>query len=355
MQHARAFRRQYWGRTAVALLCRIAAAIIAATAVSALSGEVHAEPASLQTLAVLPFEIEDTSGEVGPANRHDAMLSRTTTLVRDEIAAAQLYRVVPGNLTEQAVAAVNSGTHLRRCNGCEIDIAKRVDARYVLIGWIYKVSTLVLTLHVDIKDVETGKPVYARVFDFRGDNERAYAHAAKTLVRSLKEESAARSASMRPLAGTGPPQESTAPIKIAVFDFELEDFSAAGVTVPGPNETKYLAQATEEARRALAQSGRYSIVSTAGADLAAAQGHGLRNCRGCDAEIAAKLGADQDMIGVVTKISMTEYTVTVQVSDARKGTVIKTFTTGLRMGAGYSWVRGVTWLMKNRVLAARAP
>ena len=161
-------------------------AIIAATAICARSDRAYADPASLQTLAVLPFEIEDTSGEVGPADRHDAMLSRTTALVRDELAAAQLYRVVPGNLTDEAVAAVNSGTFLRRCNGCEIDIAKRLGARYVLIGWIYKVSTLVLTLHIDIKDVTTGKPVYARVFDFRGDNERAYAHAAKTLVRSLK-------------------------------------------------------------------------------------------------------------------------------------------------------------------------
>jgi Na+/glutamate symporter len=26
-----------------------------------------------------------------------------------------------------------------------------------------------------------------------------------------------------------------------------------------------------------------------------------------------------------------------------------------RMGADYSWVRGVTWLMQNRVLASRAP
>jgi hypothetical protein len=116
------------------------------------------------------------------------MLSRTTSLLRDEIAAAGLYRVVPGAITDAAVAAANSGTYLRRCNGCEIDIAKRLGARYVLIGWIYKVSRLILTLHIDIKDVTTGKPVYARVFDFRGDNERAYAHAAKTLVRSLADE-----------------------------------------------------------------------------------------------------------------------------------------------------------------------
>ena len=125
----------------------------------------------------------------------------------------------------------------------------------------------------------------------------------------------------------GAPQQRSAPIKIAVFDFELEDFSAAGTTVPGLMETKYLLEATEEAKRMLAESGRYSIVNTAGADLAAAQERGLRNCGGCDAAIAAKLGADEDMIGVVTKISMTEYTVTVQVSDARTGAVIETFTT----------------------------
>jgi len=186
MRNARAISRLRHTRVVSAPLLAIALAIAAATAIGSWSERAHAEPASLQTLAVLPFEIEDTSGEVGPANRHDAMLSRTTALVRDQIAAAQLYSVVPGNLTEQAVAAVNSGTFLRRCNGCEIDIAKRLGARYVLIGWIYKVSTLILTLHIDIKDVTTGKPVYARVFDFRGDNERAYTHAAKTLVRSLK-------------------------------------------------------------------------------------------------------------------------------------------------------------------------
>ena len=58
-------------------------------------------------------------------------------------------------------------------------------------------------------------------------------------------------------------QQAAAPIKIAVFDFELEDRSAAGDTGASPVETKYLAQATEEAKRALAASGRYSIVDTA--------------------------------------------------------------------------------------------
>jgi uncharacterized protein DUF2380 len=149
------------------------------------------------------------------------------------------------------------------------------------------------------------------------------------------------------------PVASTAPIKIAVFAFELEDFSAAKEQGSSPNETAYLAQATEEARQLLLQSGRYSLIDTAAADIGAAKGQGLRNCGGCESAIAMKLGADQALIGVVTKISMMEYVVQFQVRDARKGAVISHFSTDLRMGAHDSWFRGVRWLMKNRMLASK--
>jgi len=154
-------------------------------------------------------------------------------------------------------------------------------------------------------------------------------------------------------AGDDVPVASTAPVKIAVFAFELEDFSAAGKEGPGPVETSSLAQSTEEAKQQLLQSGRYGLIDTAGADVGAASEHGLRNCRGCEAAIAMKLGADQALIGVVTKISMTEYVVTIRVTDARKAEPVSNFTTGLRMGATDSWSRGVRWLMKNRMLASK--
>ena len=143
-----------------------------------------------------------------------------------------------------------------------------------------------------------------------------------------------------------------APIKIAVFPFELEEFSAAGEQGSSPDESSYLTQSTEEAKQQLLQSGRYGLIDTAGADIAAAKGQGLRNCGGCEAPIALQFGADQALIGVVTKISMTEYVVQIQVRDARNGEVISKFSTGLRMGANDSWSRGVRSLMKNAMLAS---
>jgi predicted kinase len=59
--------------------------------------------------------------------------------------------------------------------------------------------------------------------------------------------------------------QATFPIKIAVFEFELEDFSAAGQTKSVP-ETSHLAQATDEAEQQLRASGRYTVIDAVHSD-----------------------------------------------------------------------------------------
>jgi len=145
------------------------------------------------------------------------------------------------------------------------------------------------------------------------------------------------------------PAASSGPIKVAVFPFELEDFSAAAEGGSAPNEAAALTQSMEEAKRLLNKSGRYTVVDTAGANVPAKDG--LRNCGGCEGPVAAKLGADEALLGVVTKVSMTEYRIQLQVRDAHDGRVLATYRTDLRMGADYAWSRGVRWLMENQVLS----
>ncbi len=79
----------------------------------------------------------------------------------------------------------------------------------------------------------------------------------------------------------------------------------------------------------------------------------MHSCSGCVGPITKKLGADQAVIGTVTRISRTEYTMLIQVFDAATGEPVSRYFTGLRMGADYSWPRGAKWLMKNRVLAKK--
>ncbi len=136
-------------------------------------------------LAVLPFEINDTSGEIGSPNRHEVLLAHLTRFVGERISALGTFDVLDQARVDAAVAAVNPGTYLRGCNGCELDIAKRVGADRVMIGWLFKMSTLVLSLHVVVKDVPTGTIVYAKTFDFRGDNETAWKRAADYMVEFI--------------------------------------------------------------------------------------------------------------------------------------------------------------------------
>jgi hypothetical protein len=143
-------------------------------------------------------------------------------------------------------------------------------------------------------------------------------------------------------------------VKIAVFDFELDDRSA-GRDIIGEDaiDTENLIASTEQARRMLSASGRYSIVDTSAAAGEVTSAGGIQYCNGCEGPLAKELGADLAMIGVFTRVSRTEYTLQVLVRDAGSGTVVLNTSTGLRMGANYSWPRGVKWLMDNRILPAQ--
>lgn len=146
-----------------------------------------------------------------------------------------------------------------------------------------------------------------------------------------------------------------APVKIAVFDFELEDTSAGGgIVPPDEHDIAYLKQATDEAKRWLAQSGRYSVVETSSLDDEPIKAHKMRYCSGCIGPITQKLGAEQALIGTITRINRTEYTLQVEFFDARTSASVSNYYTNLRMGANYAWPRGVTWLMQNQILASKS-
>jgi hypothetical protein len=143
-----------------------------------------------------------------------------------------------------------------------------------------------------------------------------------------------------------------APIKIAVFDFELDDSSAgAGIAGDPAADLAQLDRVTSEARRVISGSGRYRLVDVANAAGEGVKSRSLRQCNGCEAAIALKLGADQSFVGVVTRISRTEYVVRFQIRDARTGAPIIARQSDLRIGADYSWNRGAVSLINSGLLS----
>jgi hypothetical protein len=139
-------------------------------------------------------------------------------------------------------------------------------------------------------------------------------------------------------------------VKIAVFGFELEDATPAAAYVGKPTTSdESLQKATVAAREQLAGSGRYSIVSVDGADATQVRDRTLRNCDGCEAAIARKLGAQQSMIGIVNRATQTDYYIAVVIRDTSTGKVIDSQAANFA-GGEEGWASGVRMLIKHQVL-----
>ncbi|GIQ72638.1 DUF3280 domain-containing protein [Bradyrhizobium sp. RD5-C2] len=286
-----------------------------------LRAETGAAAASPLGVNIDDFSYVDTSGEViDQTATHQKRLDAFMAALRADIAAEPRYRLVP--------SAAPAG-----------------EARIKVVGGVQKMSTLVQWAKVAVIDVGASRVLYEKLYTFRGDNDEAWDHARMFVSREVR----AVLAAALPTAPAAAPQ-----IGLAVFAFELEDNSAAPSSGLAGSDAAILADVTQGVRDRLAQSGRYRLVDTAGAMAEPVKVRALRDCDGCEAAIAQKLGADQSLIGVIRRVSRTEYTVGFQVRDSRSGAVVSRGDSGLRMGADYSWTRGAVHLVGDRLLAGEA-
>lgn len=267
----------------------------------------RAMAAETTAIALDDFSYTDTSAEpTDQSAAHERRLQAFMVALRRDIGADRRYRLVPST---------------------------QDGAAFKVIGGIQKTSTLVQWAKVAVIDVGAKKVVMDKLYTFRGDNDESWQRAEIFVSREI-------------MAVLGAP----APVALAVFDFELEDTTAASAGASATSDASYLAEVTAGVRESLGQSGRYRIVDVGGE---AAKAHALRDCGGCEAAIAQSLGADQSLIGVVRRVSRTEYTLGFQVRDTRTGAVLARADSGLRLGADYSWKRGAVRLVSDRLIESR--
>jgi hypothetical protein len=156
---------------------------------------------------------------------------------------------------------------------------------------------------------------------------------------------------VRPLgAPVDPPPPRPAVVKLAVFDFELEDATPAAALLgqTARNEAA-MEKVGIDARLMLAKSGRYLLVDVSSVNAQPVREKSLRNCEGCEAAIALQAGAEQALIGVVRRVTQTDYYVQVQITDARTGKVLNQQSANFAGGPD-GWSSGVRMMLKHQVL-----
>jgi|GEM_PF-350821 len=292
------------------------------------SGAHAAQPVGVE---IRDFGYLDTSGEpTDQSVSHQQRLQAFMAALRRDVAAGALYRVVPSSCDSSCDA--NTPLTEERLRA-----AAQAGANVLIVGLVQKMSTLVQWARVRAVDLDRNRVLFEKLYTFRGDNDEAWQRAETFVAREIREALA-----------PAQPAAASAPVKLALFNFELEDASAAGSETA--SDGAELANTTDAVRHMLEQSGRYALVSVSGTETDAAKPRAVHDCGGCDVEIARKFGADQSLIGVIRRISRTEYLVRFQLHDTGTGNAIAAGDSGLRMGANYSWSRGATRLIRDKLL-----
>ena len=299
-------------------------------------------------LEIDDFSYLDTSGEpTNQAAAHQTRLRAFMSALRADVEADQRFHLVPSS----CAPSCNDGGSVA---SDRLRAASGAGANVLITGAIQKMSTLVQWARVRAINVDARpnakRILFEKLYTFRGDNDEAWQRAEAFISREMRET----------LATALPTSEiaAPAPIRLAVFAFELEDSSAAalsdGATAIDPADAAELAKITDAVRQLIARSPGYRLIDISAANPEAVKSHALHDCGGCDARIALDLGADQSLTGVVRRVSRTEYTVRFQLRETRTGAVVASADSGLRMGANYSWSRGAVRLISDRLLQTQS-
>ncbi|TCK31567.1 uncharacterized protein DUF2380 [Ancylobacter aquaticus] len=144
--------------------------------------------------------------------------------------------------------------------------------------------------------------------------------------------------------------EARAAKKVAVFDFELLDTSSEfDLRGPKPDEVRRLNLITDEMRKRLKDAG-YELVDLAPQAAQIEEAAPFRNCNSCELRIARALGAEIEVIGLVQKVSNLILNINFQVRDVATGQVLRAGSADIRNNTDESWLRGVSYLIRNRLL-----
>ncbi|GAC1624275.1 MAG: DUF3280 domain-containing protein [Nevskia sp.] len=145
----------------------------------------RADDAPLKSIAILDFELIDDQKDTVPDTVIAPRLPTVSAQIREAFAKEGLYRVVDNAPAAAMMAAFKQTQEFRTCNGCELDVARALGADRVALGWVQKVSNLILNLNLQIEDAKTGEVLLNKSVDLRGNTDTSFRRGIDYLVRSM--------------------------------------------------------------------------------------------------------------------------------------------------------------------------
>jgi Protein of unknown function (DUF2380) len=144
-----------------------------------------AEPPAI---AVIGFELVDDQPDPVRDVDHKRRLAAIQAQLQQGLHQRGLYRVVDTAPVQAQIDALRAqNAFLYRCNGCFADVAQRLGTRLVAVGWVQRVSELILNVNVSVRDAATDQEVLSKSVDLRGNNDESWSRAMAFMLRDWSE------------------------------------------------------------------------------------------------------------------------------------------------------------------------
>jgi hypothetical protein len=136
--------------------------------------------------------------------------------------------------------------------------------------------------------------------------------------------------------------------RVAFFGFDLINSS---LEPRHPLEDRRLRMLDHLFREKLDASGRFKIVPIPpDMQKEIAEGPAIRNCNGCQRDLAKRIGADWAAWGTVQKVSNLILNINVYMEDAQTGKLTFVKSVDIRGNTDESWRHGLGYLLRNYLL-----
>jgi hypothetical protein len=133
--------------------------------------------ASTPTAVVFPFAFIDSSPEPPRADELDRLHNAEEEL-RRLLAESNRYAILE---TASAKAKATSADFVN-CQSCAVAGARELGADVAVIGWVQKVSNLILNINAVIRSTSTGNVVSAGSVDIRGNTNESWTRGVRYLA-----------------------------------------------------------------------------------------------------------------------------------------------------------------------------
>ncbi|WP_241019138.1 DUF3280 domain-containing protein [Paraburkholderia sp. Tr-20389] len=162
--------------------------LAAGAALCTVSVTVAAAPPAIALLDCVVLDDNAAYNDPSVTQSQQARATMASAQLRTLVDQRGLYKVADNRPAATLIDQFKSTQDLSACNGCELQVARRLGTQRVGVCWVQKISNLILNINLRIEDTASGQVVFQRSVDIRGNTDRSWQRGVDALVGLLASE-----------------------------------------------------------------------------------------------------------------------------------------------------------------------